>query len=63
MEAEEKIQKALYKINNAGVDRAKEDQKIREKIEQWEEKQEELAKVEKRLKQRQGLVERTDSFN
>ena len=52
MEAEEKIQKALYKINNAGVDRAKEDQKIREKIEQWEEKQEELAKVEKRLKQR-----------
>ena len=25
LEAEEKIQKALYKINNAGVDRAKED--------------------------------------
>ena len=35
-EAEEKIQKALYKINNAGVDRAREAKMIRDKINLWE---------------------------
>lgn len=37
-EAEEKLQKALYKINNAGQDRARESQMIREKIKKWEER-------------------------
>ena len=57
-EAEEKLQKALFKINNAGQDRAKESQMIRHKIKLWEEKQEE----EKRMKQKMGVLDKDSSY-